>query len=75
MCRSIDFRCIRPFELRGKEPPDAAYVSFSPSKIPYNVFSPVQLQTGFQPLRPSTAWLVKPSNSAADSHPPVNSRF
>jgi hypothetical protein len=52
MGRSISFRCIRPFELRGKEPPDPAYVSSSPSKIPYG-FSPVRLQTGFQPLRSS----------------------
>ena len=46
MSRSIGFRCIRPFELRGKEPPDRAYVSSSPSKIPYGGFSPVRLQTG-----------------------------
>jgi hypothetical protein len=46
-CRSIGFRCIRPFELRGKEPPDPAYVSSSPSKIPDGGFSPVRLQTGF----------------------------
>src|SRR6266496_1784532 len=46
MGRSIGFRCIRPFELRGKEPPDPAYVSSSPSKIPYGGFSPVRLQTG-----------------------------
>ena len=56
MGRSIGFRCIRPFELRGKEPPDPAYVSSSPSKIPYGGFSPVRLQTGLQPLRPSPAW-------------------
>ena len=55
MGRPIGFRCIRPFGLRGKEPPDPAYVSSSPSKIPYNGFSPVRLQTGIQPLRPSTA--------------------
>ena len=53
MGRSIGFRCIRPFELRGKEPPDPAYVSSSPSKIPYGGFSPVRLQTGLQPLRSS----------------------
>ena len=53
MGRSIGFRSIRPFELRGKEPPDPAYVSSSPSKIPYGGFSPVRLQTGLQPLRPS----------------------
>ncbi len=47
MGRSIDFRGIHPFELRGKEPPDRAYVSSSPSKIPYGGFSPVRLQTGF----------------------------
>ena len=47
MGRSIGFRCIRPFEPRGKEPPDPAYVSSSPSKIPYGGFSPVRLQTGF----------------------------
>jgi len=45
--RSIGFRCIGPFGLRGKEPPDRADVSFSPSKIPYGGFSPVRLQTGF----------------------------
>ncbi len=44
--RSISFRCVRPFRLRGKEPPDHADVSFSPSKIPYDGFSPVRLQTG-----------------------------
>jgi hypothetical protein len=44
MGRSIGFRCIRPFELRGKEPPDPAYVSSSPSKIPYGGFS----QYGFK---------------------------
>jgi hypothetical protein len=53
--RSIGFRCVRPFELRGKEPPDPAYVSSSPSKIPYVGFSPVRLQTGLRPLRPSAA--------------------
>ena len=37
MCRSIGFRCVRPFELCGKEPPDLAYVSSSPSKIPVTV--------------------------------------
>src|ERR687891_1390864 len=47
-----DFQCIRPFELRGKWSPDHQYVSSSPSKIPYSGFSPVRLQTGFQP-RPS----------------------
>jgi len=31
--RSIGFRCLRPFELRGKEPPDHAYVSSSPLKF------------------------------------------
>ena len=51
--RSIGFRCISPFGRRGKEPPDPAYVSFSPSKIPYGGFSPVRLQTGLPPLRPS----------------------
>jgi hypothetical protein len=48
-----DFHCIRPFELRGKWSPDHQYVSSSPSKIPYSGFSPVRLQTGFQP-RPSS---------------------
>ena len=48
-----DFRCIRPFRLRGKWPPDHQLVSSSPSKIPYVGFSPVRLQTGFQP-RPSS---------------------
>ena len=47
MGRSISFRCIHPFGLRGKEPPDRADVSLSPSKIPYGGFSPVRLQTGF----------------------------
>ena len=55
LCRSIGFRCIRPFELCGKEPSDRAYVSSSPSKIPYGGFSPVRLQTGYQPWRPSPA--------------------
>ena len=55
MCRSIGFQCIRPFELCGREPPDHAYVSSSPSKIPYGGFSPVRLQTGYQPWRPSPA--------------------
>jgi len=55
MCRSIGFQCIRPFELCGKEPPDLAYVSSSPSKIPYGGFSPVRLQTGYEPWRPSPA--------------------
>ena len=45
--RLIGFRCIGPFGLRGKEPPNRADVSFSPSKIPYGGFSPVRLQTGF----------------------------
>ena len=54
--RSIGFRCIGPCGLRGKEPPDRADVSSSPSKIPYGGFSPVRLQTGLQPLRPSPAW-------------------
>jgi hypothetical protein len=48
-----DFRCIRPFELRGKWPPDHQHVSSSLSKIPYGGFSPVRLQTGIQP-RPSS---------------------
>jgi hypothetical protein len=47
-----DFQCIRPFGLRGKWSSDHQYVSSSPSKIPYSGFSPVRLQTGFQP-RPS----------------------
>ena len=51
-----DFRCIRPFELRGKWPPDHQHVSSPLSKIPYSGFSPVRLQTGFQP-RPSSAML------------------
>jgi hypothetical protein len=33
----------------------ARHVSSSPSKIPYGGFSPVQLQTGYQPWRPSPA--------------------
>src|SRR5262249_6586240 len=48
-----DFQCIRPFGLRGKWPPDHQHVSSSPSKIPYSGFSPVRLQTEFQP-RPSS---------------------
>ena len=48
-----DFRCVRPFGLRGKWPPDHQCVSSSLSKIPYGGFSPVRLQTGFQP-RPSS---------------------
>ena len=48
-----DFRCVRPFGLRGKWPPDHQHVSSSLSKIPYGGFSPVRLQTGFQP-RPSS---------------------
>ena len=31
------------------------HVSSSPSKIPYGGFSPVRLQTGYQPWRPSPA--------------------
>ena len=48
-----DFRCIRPFGRCGKWPPDHQHVSSSLSKIPYSGFSPVRLQTGFQP-RPSS---------------------
>ena len=48
-----DFQGIRPFGLRGKWPPDHQHVSSSLSKIPYSGFSPVRLQTGFQP-RPSS---------------------
>jgi len=48
-----DFQCIRPFALRGKRSPDHQHVSSSLSKIPYGGFSPVRLQTGFQP-RPSS---------------------
>ncbi len=48
-----DFRCVRPFGLRGKWPPDHQHVSSSLSKIPYGGFSPVRLQTGIQP-RPSS---------------------
>jgi len=50
--QASDFRCIHPFGLRGKWPPDHQHVSSSLSKIPYGGFSPVRLQTGFQP-RPS----------------------
>jgi hypothetical protein len=80
MGRSISFRCIRPFELRGKEPPDHAYVSSSPSKIPYGGFSPVRLQTGLQPLRPSPArrgfkrqthMQPRPAGLYAAVHPPL----
>jgi hypothetical protein len=48
-----NFRCIRPFALRGKRSPDHQHDSSSLSKIPYGGFSPVRLQTGFQP-RPSS---------------------
>jgi hypothetical protein len=48
-----DFRCICPFGRCGKWPPDHQHVSSSLSKIPYSGFSPVRLQTGFQP-RPSS---------------------
>ena len=48
-----DFRCVRPFGLRGKWPPDHQHVSSSLSKIPYSGFSPVRLQTGIEP-RPSS---------------------
>ena len=60
-----DFQCIRPFRLRGKWPPDHQHVSSSPSKIPYSGFSPVRLQTGFQP-RPSP---TLPSLSARPAFP------
>ena len=60
-----DFRCVRPFGLRGKWPPDHQRVSSSPSKIPYSGFSPVRLQTGFQP-RPSSNM---PSLSARPAFP------
>ena len=60
-----DFRCIRPFGLRGKWPPDHQHVSSSLSKIPYSGFSPVRLQTGFQP-RPSSNL---PSLSARPAFP------
>ena len=60
-----DFRCVRPFGLRGKWPPDHQHVSSSLSKIPYSGFSPVRLQTGFQP-RPSSAM---PSLSARPASP------
>lgn len=49
-----DFRRVRPFGLRGKGPPDHQHVSSSPSKIPYDGFSPVRLQAG-SPLRPSAS--------------------
>jgi hypothetical protein len=58
-----DFRCIRPFGLRGKWPPDHQHVSSSLSKIPYSGFSPVRLQTEIQP-RPSSTMAslsVKPA--------------
>ena len=55
-----DFHCIRPFELRGKWPPNHQHVSSPLSKIPYSGFSPVRLQTGIQP-RPSS---TMPSLSA-----------
>ena len=62
-----DFRCIRPFELRGKWPPDHQHVSSPLSKIPYGGFSPVRLQTGIQP-RPSS---TMPSLSARPAFPPA----
>ena len=62
-----DFRCIRPFGLGGKWPPDHQHVSSSPSKIPYSGFSPVRLQTGFQP-RPSSNM---PSLSARPAFTPT----
>jgi hypothetical protein len=60
-----DFRCVRPFGLRGKWPPDHQHVSSSLSKIPYGGFSPVRLQTGIQP-RPSS---TMPSLSARPASP------
>ena len=62
-----DFHCIRPFELRGKWPPDHQHVSSPLSKIPYSGFSPVRLQTGFLP-RPSS---TMPSLSARPAFPPA----
>ena len=62
-----DFRCVRPFGLRGKWPPDHQHVSSSLSKIPYSGFSPVRLQTGIQP-RPSS---TMPSLSARPAFPPT----
>ena len=62
-----DFRCIRPFELRGKWSPDHQHVSSSLSKIPYSGFSPVRLQTGIQP-RPSS---TMPSLSARPAFSPT----
>ena len=62
-----DFRCIRPFGLRGKWPPDHQHVSSSLSKIPYSGFSPVRLQTGFQP-RPSST-MASLSARPAFPHP------
>ena len=63
-----DFRCIRPFGLRGKWPPDHQCVSSSPSKIPYGGFSPVRLQTGILP-RPSSHL---PSLSARPAFTPTS---
>jgi hypothetical protein len=60
-----DFRCVRPFGLRGKWPPDHQHVSSSLSKIPYSGFSPVRLQTGIEP-RPSS---TMPSLSARPASP------
>jgi hypothetical protein len=60
-----DFRCVRPFGLRGKWPPDHQRVSSPLSKIPYSGFSPVRLQTGIQP-RPSSDM---PSLSARPASP------
>jgi hypothetical protein len=66
-----DFRCVRPFGLRGKWPPDHQHVSSSLSKIPYGGFSPVRLQTGFQP-RPS---LNMQSLSARPTFPPSSPTY
>ena len=63
--QASDFRCVRPFGLRGKWPPDHQHVSSSPSKIPYDGFSPVRLQAG-SPLRPSTPC---PGSSARPAYP------
>ena len=60
-----DFRCVRPFGLCGKRPPDHQHVSSSLSKIPYSGFFPVRLQTGIQP-RPSSTLLslsVRPAST------------
>ena len=69
-----DFRYIHPFGLRGKWSPDHQHVSSSPSKIPYSGFSPVRLQTGFQP-RPSSNMLSLSARPAFPSTRQIYTRL